>query len=279
MDDIYEYSDYRKFIKDYYERHKAVNPNFSYRYLAEKAGINSAPFFKFLIEGTRNLTKSTLLKTCSALGLKDKEAEYFEHLVFFNQARTVREKNQFFDRLIALQKARNILRIRKDQYGYFRDWHHCVIRELVVMTDFKEGPSGAPDFGALGRMLNPAISAEKAEESVQLLLELGFLAKDKGRYVQAEPLITTGFGIQDYQIIRHQVKMLEMAIEAFERCAPADRIASSTTMSLSRKGFEKIIGRLRDFRTHAMETARQDAGPEAVYQMTVNLFPLTRKRA
>ena len=273
MEDIYEYSDYRKFIKDYYERHKAVNANFSYRYLAEKAGINSAPFFKFLIEGTRNLTKSTLLKTCAALGLKDKEAEYFEHLVFFNQARTVREKNQFFDRLIALQKARNMLRIRKDQYAYFREWHHCVIRELAAMHDFKE------DYGGLGRLLNPAISAEKAEESVKLLLELGFLRREQGRYLQAEPLITTGPGIQDYQIIRHQVRMLEMAIEAFERCAPADRIASSTTLSLSRKGFERIIARLRDFRTHAMETARQDADPEAVYQMTVNLFNLTRMPA
>jgi uncharacterized protein (TIGR02147 family) len=272
MEDIYEYSDYRQYIKDYYERHKAVNPAFSYRYLAEKAGINSAPFFKFLIDGKRNLTKSSLLKTCAALNLKDKEAEYFEHLVFFNQARTVKEKNQFFDRLIALQKARNILRIRQDQYAYFGEWHHCVIRELAAMADFRE------DYGALGRMLKPALSAERAEESVKLLLELGFLRKEKGRYVQSEPLLTTGFGIQSYQIIRHQVKMLEMAIEAFERCAPSDRIASSTTLSLSRKGFEKIIGKLRDFRTHVMEVARQDEDPEAVYQMTMNLFTLSQKR-
>ena len=55
----------------------------SYRYLAEKADINSAPFFKFVIEGKRNLTKSTLLEICAALGLEDKEAEYFEHLISF----------------------------------------------------------------------------------------------------------------------------------------------------------------------------------------------------
>ncbi len=273
MNDVYDYSDYRQFIKDYYDRHKAVNPAFSYRYLSEKAGINSAPFFKFLIEGKRNLTKSTLLKTCVALNLKDKEAEYFEHLVFFNQARTVREKNQFFDRLIALQKARNVMKIRQDQYAYFGEWHHCIIRELAVMADFHE------DFGALGKLLNPPLSAEKAEESIKLLLELGFLRMEKGRYLQSEPLLTTGFGISNYQIIRYQVKMLEMAIEAFERCAPEDRISSSTTLSLSRKAFEKLIGKLRDFRTQAMEAARQDEHPEAVYQMTVNLFTMSRRRA
>jgi uncharacterized protein (TIGR02147 family) len=272
MNDIYEYSDYRQFIKDYYERHKAVNPAFSYRYLAEKAGINSAPFFKFVLEGKRNLTKSTLLKTCVALSLKDKEAEYFENLVFFNQAKTVKEKTQFFDRLIALQKARNILRIRQDQYAYFGEWHHCIIRELAAMTDFKE------DYATLGKMLKPSISAEKAGDSVKLLLEMGFLRKENGRYFQSEPLLSTGFGIQSYQIIRHQIKMLEMAIEAFERCAPEDRIASSTTMSMSRKTFEKLIGKMRDFRTHVMEVARQDEGPEAVYQMTMNLFSMTSKR-
>ena len=49
MNPVYEYSDYRLFIKDYYEGRKAANAAFSYRYLAQKAGINSAPFFKFLI--------------------------------------------------------------------------------------------------------------------------------------------------------------------------------------------------------------------------------------
>ncbi len=273
MHDLYEYSDYRQYIKDYYERHKAANPTFSYRYLAEKAGINSAPFFKFVLEGKRNLTKSTLLKTCVALSLIDKEAEYFESLVFFNQAKTVKEKTLFFDQMITLQKARNIFRIRQEQYAYFNEWNHCIIRELAVMVDFRE------DYAVLGKMLRPAINAETAKESIKLLLELGFLRKEKGRYFQSEPLLSTGHGIQSYHIIRHQVKMLEMAIEAFERCAPNERLSSSTTLSLSQKTFEKLIGKMRDFRSQMMETARQDKNPELVCQMTMNLFAMTRRLA
>jgi uncharacterized protein (TIGR02147 family) len=273
MNDIYDYSDYRQFIKDYYDRHKAANSAFSYRYLAERAGINSAPFYKFVIENKRNLTKSTLLKTCAALRLKDKEAEYFEHLVFFNQARNVKEKSQYFDRLVALQRARNMMRIRQDQYAYFQEWHHCVIRELAAMTGFGN------DFAALGRMLNPPLPAAKAEASVKLLLELGFLRKEGNGYKQTEPLLTTGHGIQDYQIIRFQIKMLENAIEAFERCAPDDRLSSSTTLSLSRETFVKLNRKMRDFRAHIMELAHQDESPEAVYQMTMNLFALTRRRS
>ena len=58
MNQIYEYSDYRQFVKDYYLENKARNHAFSLRYLAQKAGINSSAFFKFLMEGKRNLTKT-----------------------------------------------------------------------------------------------------------------------------------------------------------------------------------------------------------------------------
>ena len=156
MGDIYSYSDYRLFIRDHYERNKAVHPGFSYRFLAEKAGINSAPYFKFVIEGKRNLSKKTILKTCVALKLKDKEAEYFEHLVFFNQAKTAEEKSWYFDKLISLQRSRNVPRVKQSQMEYFAEWHHCVIRELAAMADF------GTDFGRLGRMLNPPIPAAKA---------------------------------------------------------------------------------------------------------------------
>ena len=89
MLEIYDYSDYRQFLKDYYESHKAVNPNFSFRYLAQKAGINSSGYYKLVIDGKRNLTRATILKTCAALKLDDREAEYFENLVLFNHARVV----------------------------------------------------------------------------------------------------------------------------------------------------------------------------------------------
>ncbi len=62
MDKIYEYSDYRQYLKDYYERNKAYNASFSYMYLAQKARINSPSFFKSVMDGKRNLTSGTIVK-------------------------------------------------------------------------------------------------------------------------------------------------------------------------------------------------------------------------
>ncbi|MDB5047813.1 MAG: hypothetical protein JWO30_884 [Fibrobacteres bacterium] len=272
MSDIYSYSDYRQFIKDHYERNKAVHPGFSYRFLAEKAGINSAPYFKFVIEGKRNLSKKTILKTCVALKLKDKEAEYFEHLVFFNQAKSADEKSVYFDKLISLQRHRNLPRIKTDQMEYFAEWHHCVIRELVTMSDFGE------DYVRLGKMLNPAIPAAKAEASVKLLLELGFLKKEKGRYLQVDPVVTTGPGVQDFQVIRYQMRMMQLASEAFERCRADERMISSSTMGVSKATFERVVKKVRNFRAHLADMVSLDENPERVYQLTVSMIPLSHRQ-
>lgn len=270
MNSIYEYSDYRLFIKEYYEERKAENSNFSFRYLSQKAGINSAPFFKFLIDGKRNLTQETVAKVAAALKLDEKAREYFEHLVFFNQAKTVKDKSRFFDKMIALQKARNTLQIGSEKYAYFSEWYHCAIRELAAMTDFRD------DFVKLGNSLRPAISALKAQESVELLLRLGFLKKENGKYFQAEPLLSTGYGIEDYQIIKFQIKMLRMAVEAFDRSHAAERSMSSLTFSVSRETYKTLVKESRTFRARLMELVGKDESPETVYHLNMGIFPLSK---
>jgi len=269
MASIFDYSDYRQFLKDYYESHKAVNPAFSYRYLSQKAGINSAPFFKFVFEGKRNLTKSTILKTCVALKLNDREAEYFENLVFFNQAKTIAEKNHFFDRLVEKQRHRSVAKIRESQFGYFSEWYHCIVRELACMVDFKD------DFSQLAKYVSPAITAREAEKSVNLLLELGFLKKVDRRYFQTEPIVSTGYGLAAHQVINFQIMMLKKAIEAFDRCNTYDRLTSATTLSVSRKTYEKMVEKLRTMRAELLEMARCDSDLERVYELTINLFPIS----
>jgi uncharacterized protein (TIGR02147 family) len=269
---VFDYSDYRRFIKDYYETHKAQNPAFSYRYLAQKAGINSAPFYKFIIEGKRNLTKNTVLKTCIALKLSDREAEYFENLVFFNQSKSVKEKNTFFDKLIQKQKHRHVGKIAEHQYDYFSEWYHCVVREVVCMFDFKD------NWAKAARIILPSLSARQFEESVKLLLRLGFLKKTGNRYIQTEPVLTAGYGLSAHQIINFQIMMLNKAIEAFDRCLPRERLTAATTISISRRTLDSFVEKIRTLRSELLEMARNDESPEMVYELTINLFPLSLPR-
>ncbi len=274
MIDIFEYADYRKFIKDFQLAKSKLNSAFSYRYFAQKAGINSSSFYTQVVKGNRNLTKQTIYKTCIALNLNDQEAEYFENLVFFNQAKTIKEKNYFFEKLIEKQKLRNVKRIKEEQYEYFSSWYHVIIREAVTFIDFNE------DYKKLANFLNPPITEKQAKESVALLLKLGFLEKVDGRYIQTEPLIAsdsaTEFKI--HQVMNYQIQMLKMSIEAFDRWKSGQRLTSATTFSVSEKTYARFVEILRDSRSQMMKLAMADDNPEQVYMLSVNLIPMTNKK-
>jgi uncharacterized protein (TIGR02147 family) len=269
MEEIFSYTDYRLYLEDYYKSHKAVNSAFSYRYLAQKAGVNSSAFFKFIIEGKRNLTKQTILKIAAALKLNENEREYFENLVFFNQAKTIKEKDYFFVRLVQHKKLKKVSRIGEEYYEYFSAWYHCVVRELLVMVDVKE------DWEQLGRLVKPRISAKQAKQSVDLLLKLGFLKKNGDRYEQTEPLLSTGYGINAHQIIKFQIEMLKNAIAAFDNSGERQRLTSSTTLGISSELYTQFISMVREFRLQLMEMARNDKNSTVVYQFNLNLFPVS----
>ena len=173
--------------------------------------------------------------------------------------------------MLALQQYRNVAVIERDQMEFFSEWHHCVIRELAVMADF------GSDYARLGRMVNPPIPAAKAEASLALLVDLGFLRKQGTRYLQSEPVVATGPASKDNLVMRHQIKMLQLAKETFERCRAQDRYIGSTTIGVSRATFLNLVRKVRDFRTHLMELVSHDEFPDQVYQMTFCLIPLSDK--
>jgi len=68
MPDIFEFQNFRTYLKAYYDEQKALKRNFSYRYFSEKAGVNTPSFLYYVIENKRNLTESSVLKISQAIG-------------------------------------------------------------------------------------------------------------------------------------------------------------------------------------------------------------------
>jgi uncharacterized protein (TIGR02147 family) len=270
---IFEYQNYRIYLKDYYDHQKAIKKGFSYRYFSKMAGINASAFLYYIIEGKRNLTKSTIVKISQAIGLCREEAEYFENLVFFNQAATISEKTAYYNSIINIRRPIDIKQIEKEQYEYYRKWHHSVIREVVTFLHFKD------DYAALGMSLRPQISAKEARESIRLLEQLGFIERDdNGLYHQTNTQIAVHpKPIESYMIEKFQMEMLDLAIKSYNDFPLSERMSSSTTFSISEDTFELIKKKTRELRREIADLALLDTAPNRVYQLTVNLFPLCRR--
>lgn len=274
MINIYEYQNYRLYLKDYYEEQKKTTKYFSYRYFSKKAGINAPAFLYYVINNKRNLTKKSIAKISLAVEHNREEAEYFENLVFFNQADTIAEKTMYYSRIVETRKHIDIAVIDKDRYEFYSKWYHSVIREIVTFFDFKG------DFQLLADFLNPAITTKEAQRSVELLEKLGFVETDEnGLYHQTDNLIGTVPEASNAFIIeRFQMEMLDIALKAYDRFPRQDRMTASTTFSISKETYELFKMRTREFRRELMEIARLDNEPDRVYQFTFNLFPLSRRK-
>ncbi len=94
MINIFEYLNYREFLKDAYEERHASDWRFSHRYIADKAGFDSSMFNKIL-QGKRNLTERMVEIFASIFCGDDREKSYFANMVSFNQAKTQTESRQF----------------------------------------------------------------------------------------------------------------------------------------------------------------------------------------
>jgi uncharacterized protein (TIGR02147 family) len=71
--------------------------------------------------------------------------------------------------------------------------------------------------------------------------------------------------------------MNELAIKSYDTSAIYERLCTSTTLSISEETFKLIMLRAREFRREIMELAQIDKEPDRVYQMNINLFPVSRR--
>jgi uncharacterized protein (TIGR02147 family) len=267
---IFDYTDYRKFLKDVYEFKKKSNKYFSYQTFATKAGFKTKTYLFKIINGQKALSKRSIFNVAHAIGLNKKETEYFEAMVNFNEAKTVREREHYFNLLQAFNLDKVAVKLRENQFKYFSNWYNAVIRELVTIINFQG------DCKRLGLKTRPNITEHQADEALQLLLDLDLIKKGPhGRYVHTERALSTGDEVVSLAVQKFQKEHLKLADRAIDDCPPADRDISTLTVGISREGFEQIKSELQWFRKHLIKIVDKDEPADRIYQMNLQLFPLT----
>jgi uncharacterized protein (TIGR02147 family) len=272
--DIYFYLDYREYLGEYYKKAKKASSHFSFRQFSNRVGVKASNFLQWLIEGKRNLSKSTIPRVTKALGLNDQESEYFQYLVLFSQANTIKEKTEYFHMLSSLRRPVDHKRVTETQYEHYRNWYNNAIRELLKFYNFQEDEKWA--FRKLAKMLAPAISESQAKRAIDQLIELGMAKKDtNNRVKQTEAVITTGDEVKSFFVRKFHESMIALAKESIDRFPREYRDVSSLTMSVSDECANLIKKEIQQFRKRIMEMVKLDKSPNQVRQLNFQFFPLT----
>lgn len=267
---IFDYTDYRKYLRDFYENRKAVDRSFTVRHIAENVGFKSASFFCQLMNGRSNMSPELTCKFSKFIGHNKKECDYFETLVSYNQAKNHPQKKKFFEKLISFKQSK-IRTIDSNLYEFYDKWYYNAIRELLFFYPFNG------NFQVLGKILNPSISPAEAQKAVTLLDQWGLIKRDaSGRYVRSDDQsITTGMKAQSFYVNNFQHAVLDLAKGALDRFPRDERSLSTLTMSLSPEGYHKMESEIHLFRRRMLTIAEEDTRENRVYQMNIQLFPVT----
>src|ERR1700721_1624232 len=76
---VFNYSDYREYLKDFYQLKKSKAGTYSFAVFSLRAGIKSPNYLKLVMDGERNLTPENTLAFARGLGLSEQETLYWEN--------------------------------------------------------------------------------------------------------------------------------------------------------------------------------------------------------
>lgn len=270
---IFEYTDYRKFLEDYYIEKKSKRRRFSYQKFADKAGFQTKTFLFKVIHGEKALSKRSIPHVAKAIGLKKREAIYFDAMVNFNDAKNNKERERYFQKMRAYMRRGPAKVLREFQYSYFSKWWHPVIRELVTTRNFHE------DYKSLAKATMPAIRPKQAKDSVKLLLALSLIKKEKGgKYSKIDNVVSTGDEVQSFAVQNFHKDVLGLAGHAIDRIPRRAREISGAVLYISKKSVESIKMEIQAFRKRLLSLAEHDKAADRVYLGHFSFFPLSKVR-
>jgi uncharacterized protein (TIGR02147 family) len=268
---IFDYIDYREFLKDMFAFKKETTPSYSYRFFSRLAGFSSPNFLKLVMDGQRNLTNTSIAGIAKGFKLKKPEREFFENLVFMNQATDHAEQDHYYRKMIAAKSHGKVKTIEAAQYEYFSRWYLPVIRELAMFGNRRQTAE------QMAERLVPTVRAKDIEAALRRLEDLGLIQKDEnGCWKQTDTLVSTGPEVKSLLITNFHKEMLRLAEESIARHPAKNRDITALTISLNKNRLPELKQKIAEFRKDILKEFAMEEDSNQVVQINIQAFPLTK---
>jgi len=270
MVDIFAYSNYRTFLKDFYIDKKSSDPRFSFRIFAHHAGFKSKTFLFKVMNGQKALAVNRTDTLCTVLKLSAKESRYFKKLVEFNDCKDFHQKEVYLDQLNSL-RPQSPRYVTQEKYEYFSQWYHAVVRELCTLKAVGGNPR------KIASMIPFGVKPRQVTKSLELLKKLNLIkASSDGTYSQTSKVLTTGDEVVSIAVRKFQQEMIQLSREALDTIEREHREISTLTLGISGEGYRRLKELIQKFRKEFISIVNTIDPVDRVYQLNIQFFPLTK---
>ena len=99
-----------------------------------------------------------------------------------------------------------------------------------------------------------------------------------GFYRSVNKTVTSGKEISPLFVHQFQKQMIDLGKEALDRYTTARRNVSTTTMSVSAAGLERIIRKIDMFQKEILDIVTSDSGETMLCELNVQFFPISKEK-
>lgn len=267
MKPIFEYTDYREWIRDAFEDFKKRKSVVSWRYMAMKLDADPGNLLR-VSQSKIHLSVNLIKPMAEFFGLDEKETAYWTELVHFGRAKTDSEALNHYEKMQIL-KGIPLKRLAKKELEFYRNWYCNAIRSIIGICKFKD------DFEGLAESCTPPITVEEAKNAVKLLYDLNMISRDRDGYWKVnDTFVSTGGNWRSEAVRTFQKETIRLAGESLERHAPPLRDISTVTMTFNMDDIALIREKIKEFRSELLRMSQEGDGDDTVFQLNVQLFPI-----
>lgn len=267
---IFDYTDYRLFLKDFIARKKNKSESFSLRGLAKRAGINSPNYLQRVISG-KSVGPRITDKLVKMTGLKGLEEKYFRLLVEFSETRSSDKKGDILSRLRQMSHKVHGKLSTVCENDIRRDWYLVVIWEMAAIPGVCLRPN------IISQALRRKITSSQAEEALNFLVEKGYLipGDEPDSYKQSSILLNSTDEINDLFLKKNHKAFIEMSLEHLDQPL-SNREFQGLTISVNPESFGILKTEIKKFVHETSERFSLLGDGSGVARLNIQLFPVSK---
>lgn len=272
---VHAYIDYRTFLRDWLEARKQVDPDYSYTTFAEAARCAKSSLAN-AISGARRPRPDTLDAFAVAMELSPAERNYLGLLVDLAAAPTVDERMGVMTRIVAAERHEQVRiaenRDHAELFQYLEHWYIPAILEMVGRPGFREDPEW------IAAQLQPKVTPAEAQETLDLLSDLRLVKRDEDGRLQPQTIqFRTESETRVAAAHHYHSVVIPGLLQQLDGTQWEQQHVMAATVTLPPElvpeAKAKLTAVMKQLTTLADD--REAKGPRRVYQVAVQLLPLT----
>lgn len=268
---VFDYEDIGSLLIDWIEFLKGNNKK-SLRSISNESTV-SIGYLSMVLSGKRRLTENALEKILPHLKLTSQEKRFFQLLYLVGNSEIASTRVDALSEMAKLSKFKKTNEKEHDTYRYLTKWYYVVIREMVLLPDFKSDPIWIQE------RLRGKIEQIEIKEALHFLISKKFIVQDDmGNFFLPDLDLNCKEGIYKVSLGEFHRQVLELAHKSIHEVSREKRYILGRTVGISSSEFEQAK-EIFDEALQKIEALGKDPHQtKEIYHFEFAAFPMTEKQ-